>query len=558
MKRLLAPAMLALLMIGLNWRLLFSTEFTWLELPGIYEHTLPLMQFQAGEIHKYRLPLWDPYTNAGRPLLGWNLPSALYPPHLLMLALPLKNGWLRQVPLHWYFALLQCAMALAMYSFARRGLALSKSASVFAGVVYALSVSSNEPHVLHACVWAPLVFQYARGSTAKFAFCLGMCWLPGSLIVPLSVTLAAVILKVHRGLVGVLLGLAVGGVAILPGLQVGTGSLVWSFPYFGAITCGLAVLGFAASWKDRERRWLLIALAAAGPGVPLALAAGAAYGTAAIRDRWSPRVAMALTAVGAALVFGSLVAWNVRHPAFLDGGPVLLSGFLALVLALLLWRGQPRNAATTALLLFLIEAAQWHRLPSRFDEKRPRQLAVLARDADVAGYLLRGQGDMPRTVIDPAVIPYDFGPWYGVETYAGPDPDAHSVAFWVSRSPAHGFDRLLYAGANGTKVYGTDRTPLPRPRVVPDDAGCADLKADFAARRADRMTIEVESTCAGRLESGGSRSAGWRPPMPWRVTAGKQRLEFRFWPVSLTAGAALTIFGLICCLGLAWRPKNKL
>ena len=96
----------AALIICLQWRLVFSDEYTWLDAPGVWDHHLPLLQYQAGEVHKYRLPLWDPYTDGGQPLLGWPTPSPVYPPHLLMLAMPLKQGWLQMWVLHlWYLAI---------------------------------------------------------------------------------------------------------------------------------------------------------------------------------------------------------------------------------------------------------------------------------------------------------------------------------------------------------------------------------------------------------------------------------------------------------------------
>ena len=114
MSRFLTAALLAAMVIAFHWRLVLTNEFSWLETPGVMEHTLPLLQFQAGEVHKYRLPVWDPYTDRGQPLLSWNMPSPWYPPHLLFLALPLRKGWLLQGVLHWYFVLIGLALAAAM------------------------------------------------------------------------------------------------------------------------------------------------------------------------------------------------------------------------------------------------------------------------------------------------------------------------------------------------------------------------------------------------------------------------------------------------------------
>lgn len=63
--------LLCLVVVLFHWRLVFSGEYTWLEAPGIFERVFPLMQFQAGELHKWRLPIFDPYSPGGQPLIGF-------------------------------------------------------------------------------------------------------------------------------------------------------------------------------------------------------------------------------------------------------------------------------------------------------------------------------------------------------------------------------------------------------------------------------------------------------------------------------------------------------
>lgn len=638
LKRLaLAPVLLVLLIICFDWRLVFSKEFTWLEAPGVYERTLPLLQFQAGEVHKLRLPLWDPYTNGGQPLLTWDQPSALYPPHLALLAMPFKSGWLRQSTLHWYFVLIQCAMALAMYAFAR-SLGQSESASVLAGCIYALggvAAASQQPHVMHACVWVPLVFRYAFSRDAvRTGLCLGLCWLPGCLEVPLFTTLAVTALSACRArwrdaILTLGLALSIGAIAILPAWQLGgftsvnyllhqASSLHWMAwlglilpgfapqvydPYIGAVALSLAVLGFAGNWRSCvEARWLA-GIAAVGiitalgastvlhgvayglvPGVSaaqtpaygsilfhLAIATGAGWGAQLASDLWRKRVAVCLCAIGAIAIFVSAIGWTLRLKFVEGSGTILLPGFLVLALALLLSKGQPRNAATTALILFLADLANGvnPRWISRYDKERPRQLTQLARDFDVVSYLQRARNDLPRVVIDPEAISYNFGPWWGIETYPSPDPN-YSTSLWVSRHPTAEFSRLLYKGNHGIDVYGADEATA-RPRIVHPES-CASIgdQAQFSKRLAASIQIDTEAACDGILLTGNRYTPGWRTTVDGKsvrpqasvggvqgipVPRGHHQVKAVFQPVGLFLGSVLSALGLATAWALARRRR---
>src|SRR5260370_24422954 len=94
-RRLAAPAALVLIGVLFHWRLVLTNQYTWLESPDIANLVLPWFQFEAGEWHKRRLPLWDPNRWTGQPLIGPAQPGAAYPPTWLLFLAPLKsNGWL--------------------------------------------------------------------------------------------------------------------------------------------------------------------------------------------------------------------------------------------------------------------------------------------------------------------------------------------------------------------------------------------------------------------------------------------------------------------------------
>ena len=80
---------------------------------------------------------------------------------MLFLA-PLKNGWLRDSALNWYYVGVRYLAALAAYALAR-DLGRSRLASILAGCVYALGgyvASTAAPQMVNGAVWTPLVFLF--------------------------------------------------------------------------------------------------------------------------------------------------------------------------------------------------------------------------------------------------------------------------------------------------------------------------------------------------------------------------------------------------------------
>src|SRR6266849_3010863 len=109
------PALLLVIYIGSFWKLVLSNQYTWLDGPDYAYQVLPWYQFQAGEWHQGRFPLWDPYVWGGQPLVGQAQPGAVYPPNWPLFLAPLRNGWIRQSVLHWYFVLIHFQAALFCY-----------------------------------------------------------------------------------------------------------------------------------------------------------------------------------------------------------------------------------------------------------------------------------------------------------------------------------------------------------------------------------------------------------------------------------------------------------
>ena len=116
--------------------------------------------------------------------------------------MPLRNGWIRQTVMHWYFVLIHYMGALFCYLLCR-DLKHSRAASLLAGAAFGITgwMGTNEwPQMLNGAVWAPLVFLFllrvVRGertlvSGALAGTFLGVAFLSGHHQIPIFITLAA-------------------------------------------------------------------------------------------------------------------------------------------------------------------------------------------------------------------------------------------------------------------------------------------------------------------------------------------------------------------------------
>jgi hypothetical protein len=333
MKRLFAPAVLVLILVLFHWKLILTDQYTWLGSPDMFNQVLPAYQFSASEVQHGRLPLWDPYSFGGQPLVGQMQMSVAYPLHWLFLAVPLDRGWLREAALHWYYILIRCFVALAMFALCR-SLQRSPAASVAAGLIYALGGVENHadwPQMVHATAWAPLAILFLlrvlagvqRLRNSVLAGCmLGAAWLCGHHAYPFFLSLASggvwlyVILRKREWTLAryaaVFYGFSflIGAMQLLPAAEYGrlarrwvgapdaltwnqvvpynihemfsmtpAGMLGFVFPYWsagydpfvGIVACGLALLGAALAWQERPVR----VLAAIGAGALLYSLTGA-------------------------------------------------------------------------------------------------------------------------------------------------------------------------------------------------------------------------------------------------------------------------------------------
>lgn len=318
LSRLLAPALLLLIVFGFYWKLTLSRQFTWLDSPDLTYQVLPWMQYQAAELHQGRLPLWDPNHWGGQSLIGQAQPGMAYPLNWFLFSLPLRDGRIRLGYLDFYFVLIHFMAALFCYWLCR-DLGRTRPAGLLAGAFFGLGGfigSTTWPQILNGAVWAPLIFMFmlraARGrrpwaNAALSGVCGGMAILSGHHQIPLYTLLAAAgvwlyfIFRAGRpdwkaarlAAVSLLFTALVGALQILPAYEYGRRAIRWvgaadpvewnqripysvhsefslqawsllgtvipgawrhANPYVGAAAGALALLALALNWKRRPVR----------------------------------------------------------------------------------------------------------------------------------------------------------------------------------------------------------------------------------------------------------------------------------------------------------------
>lgn len=195
--------LILLVLIGFHWRLTLSGQYTWLESPDLARQVLPWFQMQVGEFQQGRIPLWDPYSHGGQPLLAQAQPGTAYPLNWLLFLMPTRNGWIDERWLNAYYVLIRFLAAFFAYLLFRDW-GYHRAASALGGLLFALGAYVGQidwPQMVNGAVWAPLILLFVLrsiegravwGSAALGGVCLGMAFLAGHHQVPIYLGLMAV------------------------------------------------------------------------------------------------------------------------------------------------------------------------------------------------------------------------------------------------------------------------------------------------------------------------------------------------------------------------------
>ncbi|MEO8027923.1 MAG: YfhO family protein [Bryobacteraceae bacterium] len=591
--RLAAPLALVALVILFFWKLVLTNQYTWMESPDIANLILPWFQFQAGEWHHGRFPLWDPYGWGGQPLFGQAQPGAAYPLNWLLFLLPLNHGWIAQLSLHWYYVLVRILAALTMFKLCR-DLGRSRAAAIIAGLLFALGgyvANTDWPQMVNGAVWAPLALMYLfraqRGerplrSAILSGFFLGFMWLAGHHQMQLYISGTVGVLWLwfifvsnrieparspnwplaKLAALSILIAVMTSAFQTIPTAEYGRISRRWSGtdeplrfnevvpynvhkqyalspqsligvfipglaknadPFIGIVAVALVLLGLALAWRDARIRWLaavalfglLFALGPLNPihGILYALvplfekarvpAAGivlfslaapviAAFGVdyLEVDSLWRKRILRGLAVFGVVTLFACLLFAATHVPVWISDDRLIVTAVYAL-LAAAVWFGLAnKNLSRTAALCALgalvffdlsNEAGFWW--PNVNDKDRTSYIKPMSQHSDLVQYV-RSRPGLPRVEVDSSVIPYNIGPWYGIETFESyvasvpQDLWRHDVfserfrqfmgiQYLFAAKPSRPNQRELYTGRSGLKVFENPDT-FPRAWAVHD------------------------------------------------------------------------------------------
>jgi hypothetical protein len=365
--------------------------------------------------------------------------------------------------------------------------------------------------------------------------------------------------------------------------------------FLGVIAMSLALYAICTRWKLPPVRWmsvlsglsLLYALGSLTPlhgllysFVPLlgksripvralhlfsfGIVVLAAYGFDVLargRERiWSRRFSTGLALLGG-LVFAGLLLRVEMTPYRVAAGAVAVLASISM-----------RTRAPAGLLLLMlaeIYPAATGSFTSRFDQSANRFVNALKENRDIAEFL---QQDPGRVDVNEEHLPMNFGDWHGVQTLGGFVAGATAnvvalprhlpetqrllgVTHYLAREPKSPGQPDMFAGASGLKVF---RVPDARPRAWTE--GCEGGNVQLLAYAPNRVRLRARTNCRARVILSDTYYPGWRAAVDGRdtpiveahgalravaVESGEHEVDFRYRPLSVFGGAALTAIGLL-------------
>ena len=257
------------------------------------------------------------------------------------------------------------------------------------------------------------------------------------------------------------------------------------------------------------------------------------------------------------------------------GSRPLLSALLALLLAALLYARENAGisthaAAAAAIALALFEAGMVSGPATPEIERDDSRLTLIRKQADLARYLHQQPGWF-RVAMDPTAIAYRFGEWYAIEQVANAARSRAplGVQYVLSRQSPGGDMQDMFAGETGVKVF-RDGGAGPPWRTIHDSACAGSDEVQLEGRDDVSLVLVANMRCAGVLVVGDRNAPGWRA---WvdrhridivavddvravRVDAGRHRIEFRYRPIRVYWGAALSLAGFALAGWLVWRDRG--
>lgn len=247
---------LAIAVIVFQWKTLLTDQYTSLVGSEIVNQTYGWLHFWLRSIWHGHLPLWDPYSFAGRPFAGETQTGPWYPLHLLFALVPFNgNGVLSPRFYHEYLAINRFLGAIFMFAFLRE-LRRSHFAAFIGACAFAMGGLMRDmpwPHQLEACIWMPASLLFLvrsfravsrRRAVLEAAFAglsLGLSILSGGIQFAMIATICVFLAALWYGATNpatwprvtvvlaviVMITGAIGAAQLIPSLQYGHYALRW-------------------------------------------------------------------------------------------------------------------------------------------------------------------------------------------------------------------------------------------------------------------------------------------------------------------------------------------
>jgi hypothetical protein len=445
--------------------------------------------------------------------------------------------------------------------------------------------------------------------------------------------------------------------ALLPGVFLDS-LFAHSNPFVGIVVLSLSLLGIALAWSEFPVR-LLTATAIGGlvfgfsgatvlHGIVYALvpfvdkarspamavfifhlsivvlaAFGADVLTSQPHSAWVKRTIVGCGSIGVLIWIFEVIVASFHTPLTARAAPIAITGLCALFLVALLnaLRSGTVQASSSLILLIalvILEIGSLTQADLINRDQGFRYWTLLSRDRDVA-HFLRARPGPYRTDFKEEDVPYNFGDWYGIESYMGfvasaPTafiriqgyPRAHDlfgVRYYVAReAPRPGLTEV-FSSASGLKVFEIP-TAMPRAWAVHetfpihglDELGphlnhpsldfnrtillmgtlpqletCSGDEVRLVRHDARRAIIDVNMNCRGIVVLGDGYSKDWVATVDQKtrpiyaaygvvrgvlLDRGHHRVEFVYRPASVYIGGGMTGVSL-ACIGLLFMSGRK-
>ncbi len=145
------------------WKITLTQQFSVLMQQEQANQAYAWYHFSSAAFHQGIVPLWDPYTHAGRTFVGGMETGLFYPPKMLLYAWPLnRSGLLSPKLFHDYYVLTHILAACFLFLLARE-LGLGPFAAFVSSLCFSLAgflAKLPWPDMLDSGIWLPLVILF--------------------------------------------------------------------------------------------------------------------------------------------------------------------------------------------------------------------------------------------------------------------------------------------------------------------------------------------------------------------------------------------------------------